>query len=194
MSIAQPRNVTIIDNVISRSRVSDVILVLAGVVLTALAAQVQIPALPVPFTLQTLAVLVIGATYGSSRGAITMGAYAIFGVLGFPVFAGGASGVSVIFGATGGFVLGFIFAAALIGRLAELNWSSDALKMFVSYVLGSIVIYAIGVPVLAISAFASDLVAAMTYMLPYLIWDAVKAVIAAALLPTAWVVVKAIKK
>jgi biotin transport system substrate-specific component len=157
VSIAQPRNVTIIDNVISRSRVSDVALVLVGVILTALAAQVQIPALPVPFTLQTLAVLVIGATYGSSRGAITMGAYAIFGVLGFPVFAGGASGIAVIFGATGGFLLGFIFAAALIGRLAELNWSSDALKMFVSYVLGSIVIYAIGVPVLAMSAFASDL-------------------------------------
>ena len=194
MSIAQPRNVTIIDNVISRSRVSDVVLVLVGVVLTALAAQVQIPALPVPFTLQTLAVLVIGATYGSSRGATTMGAYAVVGVLGFPVFAGGASGIAVIFGATGGFLLGFIFAAALIGRLAELNWSSDALKMFVSYVLGSAVIYAIGVPVLAMSAFASDLVAAMTYMLPYLIWDAVKAVIAAALLPTAWVVVKAIKK
>jgi len=194
VSIAQSRNVTIIDNVISRSRVSDVVLVLVGVVLTALAAQVQIPALPVPFTLQTLAVLVIGATYGSSRGAITMGAYAVVGVLGFPVFAGGASGIAVIFGATGGFLLGFIFAAALIGRLAELNWSSDALKMFVSYVLGSAVIYAIGVPVLAMSAFASDLVAAMTYMLPYLIWDAVKAVIAAALLPTAWVVVKAIKK
>ena len=194
MSIAQPRNVTIIDKVISRSRVSDVVLVLAGVLLTALAAQVQIPALPVPFTLQTLAVLVIGATYGSSRGAITMGAYAIVGVLGFPVFAGGASGVAVIFGATGGFLLGFIFAAALIGRLAELKWSSDALRMFVSYVLGSIVIYAIGVPVLAMSAFASDLVAATTYMLPYLIWDAVKAVIAAALLPTAWVIVKAIKK
>jgi biotin transport system substrate-specific component len=166
---------------------------LAGVLLTALAAQVQIPALPVPFTLQTLAVLVIGATYGSSRGAITMGAYAVVGVLGFPVFAGGASGIDVIFGATGGFLLGFIFAAALIGRLAELNWSSDALRMFVSYVLGSIVIYAIGVPVLAMSAFASDLVAATTYMLPYLIWDAVKAVFAAALLPTAWVVVKKIK-
>jgi len=193
VSIAQPRNVTIIDSVVSRSRVSDVVLVLAGVLLTALAAQVQIPALPVPFTLQTLAVLVIGATYGSSRGAITMGAYAVVGVLGFPVFAGGASGIDVIFGATGGFLLGFIFAAALIGRLAELNWSSDALRMFVSYVLGSIVIYAIGVPVLAMSAFASDLVAATTYMLPYLIWDAVKAVFAAALLPTAWVVVKKIK-
>jgi biotin transport system substrate-specific component len=193
VSIAQPRNATIIDNVISRSRVSDVALVLAGVVITALAAQVQIPAVPVPFTLQTLAVLVIGATYGASRGAITMGAYALVGVLGFPVFAGGASGFSVILGATGGFLLGFIFAAALIGRLAELSWSSNALKMFVSYVLGSVIIYAIGVPVLAMSAFASDVVAAATYMMPYLIWDAVKALIAAALLPSAWLLVKKIK-
>lgn len=193
VSIAQPRNVTIIDNVISRSRVSDVALVIAGVLLTALAAQVQIPAVPVPFTFQTLAVLVIGATYGASRGAITMGAYGLVGVIGFPVFAGGASGISVILGATGGFILGFVFAAALIGRLAELNWSSDAEKMFVSYILGSVVIYAIGIPVLGLSAFASDLVAATTYMLPYLVWDAVKAVIAAALLPTAWVIVKKIK-
>jgi biotin transport system substrate-specific component len=56
------------------------------------------------------------------------------------------------------------------------------------------VIYAIGVPVLAMSAFASDLIAATTFMLPYLVWDAVKAVIAAALLPSAWALVKAIKK
>lgn len=194
VSIAQTRNTTIIDNVISRSRVSDVFLVLAGVVLTALAAQVQIPAVPVPFTLQTLAVLVIGASYGSSRGAITMGAYATAGVIGFPVFAGGASGFDVIVGATGGFLLGFIFAAALIGRMAELNWSSQSLKMFVSYALGSLVIYAIGVPVLAMSAFSSDLFAATSYMMPYLIWDAVKAVVAAALLPLAWKAVKAIKK
>ena len=193
MSIAQTRNATIVDSVISRSLASDVVLVLVGVVLTALAAQVQIPALPVPFTLQTLAVLVIGATYGASRGAITMGAYAVVGVIGFPVFAGGASGIDVIFGATGGFLLGFIFAASLIGRLAELNWSSDAIKMFVSYVLGSAVIYAIGVPVLAMSAFSSDLIAAATYMMPYLIWDAVKAIAAAAILPTAWVIVKKIK-
>ena len=194
MSIAQPRNATIIDNVISRSLASDIVLVIAGVMLTSLAAQVQIPAVPVPFTLQTLAVLVIGATYGASRGAITMAVYAVVGVLGFPVFAGGASGSEVLLGATGGFILGFIFAAALIGRLAELNWSSNALRMFVSYVLGSVVIYAIGVPVLAMSAFASDLIAATTFMLPYLVWDAVKAVIAAALLPSAWALVKAIKK
>jgi biotin transport system substrate-specific component len=193
VSIAQPKNLTIVDSVISRSRATDVVLVVGGVLLTALAAQVQIPAVPVPFTLQTLAVLVIGATLGSTRGAITMGAYGLLGALGLPVFAGGGSGFGVVFGATGGFILGFIFAAALIGRLAELNWSSEIAKMFASYVLGSAVIYAIGVPVLAMSAFSSDLIAASVYMLPYLIWDAVKAVIAAALLPGAWALVKKIQ-
>lgn len=194
MSIAQPRNLTIIDTVISRSRVSDVALVSAGVLITALAAQVSIPALPVPFTLQTLAVLLIGATYGASRGAITMAVYAVVGVLGAPVFAEGNSGLDVILGARGGFIIGFIFAAALIGRMAELKWSSNFAKMTASYVLGSLAIYAVGIPVLAMAAFSSDLVAAAVAMTPYLVWDAVKALIAGALLPTAWALVKAVKK
>jgi biotin transport system substrate-specific component len=194
VSIAQSRNLTLIDTVISRSRVSDVALVSAGVLITALAAQVSIPALPVPFTLQTLAVLLIGATYGASRGAITMAIYAVVGVLGAPVFAEGNSGIDVILGARGGFILGFIFAAALIGRMAELKWSSNFAKMTASYVLGSLAIYAVGIPVLAMAAFSSDLVAASVAMTPYLVWDAVKALIAGALLPSAWALVKAIKK
>ena len=173
---------------------SDIVLVALGVTLTALAAQVQIPALPVPFTLQTLAVLLIGATYGGSRAAITMTSYVLVGLAGVPVFAGGASGVEKLFGATGGFLIGFIFASLLTGYLAELNWSSNALKMFVSFSLGSIVIYAIGVPVLAMVAFKSDLVAAISYMFPYLIWDAVKAVLAAGIVPGAFALVKQIKK
>jgi biotin transport system substrate-specific component len=194
VSIAQPRNLTIIDSVISRSRVSDIALVSVGVLLTAVAAQIQIPAFPVPFTFQTLAVLLIGATYGASRGAITMALYAAIGVLGAPVFSNASSGIEVLLGARGGFIIGFIFAAALIGKLAEMNWSSAALKMFASYVLSSLVIYAIGVPVLAMSAFSSDLFAAAVVMAPFLIWDAVKAVIAAAVLPAAWSIVKKIKK
>ena len=194
VSIAQTRNLTFIDTIINRSRVSDVALVSGGVLLTALAAQVQIPAVPVPFTLQTLAVLLIGATYGASRGAITMGLYALVGVLGAPVFAGGLSGVEVLLSARGGFIIGFIFAAALIGRMAELKWSSNFAKMTASYVLGSLAIYAIGIPVLAMAAFSSDLVAATIAMSPYFIWDAVKAVIAGALLPSAWALVKSVKK
>ena len=193
MSIAQTRNLTFIDTVISRSRVSDVALVSAGVLITALAAQVSIPAFPVPFTLQTLAVLLIGATYGAARGAITMGLYALVGVLGAPVFAEGNSGLAVLFGARGGFIIGFIFAAALIGRMAELKWSSNFLKMTASYVLGSLA-YAVGIPVLAMVAFSSDLIAATVVMAPFFIWDAVKAVIAGALLPSAWALVKSIKK
>ncbi len=196
VSIAQTRNLTFIDTVISRSRVSDVALVSAGVLITALAAQVSIPALPVNFTLQTLAVLLIGATYGAARGAITMGLYALVGVLGAPVFSDGASGLSVLLSVRGGFIIGFIFAAALIGWMAELKWSSTFLKMTASYVLGSIAIYAVGIPVLAMLSptLNSDLVAATVAMSPYFIWDAVKAVIAGALLPSAWALVKSIKK
>ena len=193
MSIVQPRNTTIIDRVISRTLATDIALVAAGVFLTFVAAQLQIPAVPVPFTFQTLAVLLIGATYGCARGAITMGVYAVLGALGLPLFAGASSGFDVIFGATGGFILGFIVAAALIGRLAERNWSSSVPRMLVSYVLSSAVIYAVGVPVLAMVAFKSDVLAASVFMTPYLLWDAVKAVFAAALLPTAWALVKKIK-
>ena len=193
MSIAQPRNVTIIDNVISRSRVSDVALVLAGVALTALSAQVSIPAFPVPFTFQTLAVLVIGSTFGAARGAITMGLYALVGALGLPVFEGASSGLSVLFGYSGGFIIGFIFAAALAGRLAELQWSSNVLKALVGFVMSTVVIYGFGIPVLAMHAYGSDLLAATQDMLPYLGWDFAKSVIAAGLIPSAWLLVKKIK-
>jgi biotin transport system substrate-specific component len=196
VSIAQPRNLTLIDTVISRSRVSDIALVSVGVLLTALAAQVEfyVPPVPVPFTLQTLAVLLIGATYGAARGATTLAVYALVGLVGFPVFSNGGSGFSVFFGATGGFIIGFIFAAALIGRLAELKWSSNILKMIAGYVISSVVIYSIGIPVLAMAAYSSDLIKAVSVMAPYLAWDAVKALIAGALLPAAWAAVKAIKK
>jgi biotin transport system substrate-specific component len=193
LSIAQSNKITLVDRIIPRSFVGDVVLVLAGVLLTTLSAQVQIATSPVPFTFQTFAVLVIGATYGASRGAITMGSYAIVGLLGLPVFADWSAGPQVIFGATGGFIIGFIFAAALTGRLAELNWSSHYSKMFASFALGSVVIYSLGIPVLAMTAFGSDLLAAATYMLPYLLWDAVKALLATALIPTAWLIVKKIK-
>ena len=194
MSIAQAQNITLIDKLVPRTLLNNLILVLAGVAVTALSAQLSIPAIPVPFTFQTLAVLVIGSTYGAARGSITMAAYALVGALGFPVFAESSSGLEIIFGATGGFIIGFIFAAAVAGRLAELNWSSNALKALASFVVSTVVIYGLGVPVLAMNAFGSDLLAATSYMLPYLVWDAAKAVIAAALIPGAWLLVNNLKK
>ena len=194
MSIAQTQNITLIDKLVSRNLINNIILVVAGVALTALSAQLSIPALPVPFTFQTLAVLVIGSTYGAARGAITMGAYALVGALGLPVFADASSGLNVLFGYSGGFIIGFIFAAALAGRLAELKWSSNVLKALVGFVMSTVVIYGLGIPVLSMNAYDSDLLAATQGMLPYLGWDFVKSVIAAGLIPSAWLLVKKLDK
>jgi len=194
VSIAQTQNITLIDKLVSRTLINNIILVVAGVALTALSAQLSIPALPVPFTFQTLAVLVIGSTYGAARGAITMGAYALVGALGLPVFADASSGFNVLFGYSGGFIIGFIFAAALAGRLAELKWSSNVLKALVGFAMSTVVIYGLGIPVLAMNAYDSDLLAATQGMLPYLGWDFVKSVIAAGLIPSAWLLVKKLDK
>lgn len=194
MSIAQSPNITLIDKLVARTLINNIILVVAGVALTALSAQISIPAFPVPFTLQTLAVLVIGSTYGSSRGAITLSAYALVGALGLPVFEGASSGLNVLFGYSGGFIIGFIFAAALAGKLAELNWSSNVLKALVGFVLSTAVIYGLGIPVLAMNSYSSNLLAATQDMLPYLGWDFVKAVIASGVIPSAWLLVKKLDK
>lgn len=191
MSLTLAVRPTLIDRVIPRSLAADIALVTAGAALTGIAAQIQIPASPVPFTFQTLVVLLVGATLGSVRGALSMFLYAILGVAGLPVFAplsdgSHASGLAAITGATFGFVVGFIAASAVVGFLAERNWSSHAVKMFVSYAIGTVVIYAFGIPVLASVVAKGDLAVAAGFMAPYLVWDTVKAIAAAALLPLAW--------
>lgn len=198
MSVLSVNRKTIVDVVIPRSVAADAALVAAGAALTAVAAQISIPASPVPFTFQTLAVLLVGAALGSVRGALSMGLYALLGVIGLPVFAplkdgSHAVGIQAVLGATFGFVIGFIAAAFVVGLLAERNWSSHSIKMFVSYAVGSLVIYAFGIPVLAAVATGGDIAIAAGIMTPFLIWDAVKAIAAAALLPLAWAGVKKIK-
>lgn len=198
MSVIAISRTTIIDRVVPKSIAADVALIASGAALTAVAAQISIPASPVPFTLQTLTVLLVGAAIGSVRGALSMVLYAVLGVIGLPVFAplrdgSHAVGMQAVLGATFGFVIGFIAAAFVVGLLAERNWSSHAVKMFVTYAIGSLVIYAFGIPVLAAVATKGDLIVAAGIMVPFLIWDAVKAVIAAALLPLAWAGVKKLK-
>lgn len=195
MSLTLVAKPTIVDRFIKRSLATDIALVAAGAALTAIAAQISIPAYPVPFTLQTLVVLLVGATLGSRRGLLSLGLYALIGLAGVPVFAPKADGSHVVgidafVGPTAGFIFGFIAAAFLVGLLAERKWSSHVLKTFIAFVTGSAVIYLIGVPVLATAAFAGDFTAAINYMVPFMVWDVVKAVIAAGLLPGAWLLVK----
>jgi biotin transport system substrate-specific component len=194
--VAKP---TIVDRFVKRSLVADIALVFSGAALTAIAAQIAIPAYPVPFTLQTLVVLLVGATLGSRRGGLSLGVYALAGLAGLPVFAPKADGSHVVglaafVGPTAGFILGFVIAAYVIGLLAERKWSSNVLKTFVAFVVGSSIIYLVGIPALSAFAFNGDIAAALTYMLPFMLWDVVKAVIAAGLLPGAWLLVNKIQK
>ena len=194
--VAKP---TIVDRFVKRSLVADIALVFSGAALTAIAAQIAIPAYPVPFTLQTLVVLLVGATLGSRRGGLSLGVYALAGLAGLPVFAPKADGSHVVgfeafVGPTAGFILGFVIAAYVIGLLAERKWSSNVLKTFVAFVVGSSIIYLVGIPALSAFAFNGDIAAAVTYMVPFMLWDVVKAVIAASLLPGAWLLVNKIQK
>lgn len=179
----------LIDRVVPRTLSTDVALVLGGAVLTAFAAQIAIPMWPVPITGQTFAVLLVGAVLGASRGALSLLAYFSMGALGLPVFTGAVSGVT--FGTTFGYQVGFIAAAAIVGWLAQLGWHKKPMGVLASFAVGNAIIYLFGLPWLSFAltnlGLASDLVSVLAAgLIPFLVGDAIKMILAAALLPTAW--------
>jgi biotin transport system substrate-specific component len=150
-------------------------------------------------TLQTFVVLLVGTTLGPLRGALSMALYLLMGVLGLPVFADGGSGSLFAF-TSGGFIIGFIAAAALVGWLAQREWDRRFVGTLVSFLAGSAVTYVFGLPWLYYSlanlgpavwsdVLGYDSVLAATVgagVLPFLIGDLLKALLAGALLPIAW--------
>lgn len=164
------------------------VLVIAGAALTALAAQLAftVPWTPVPYTGQTAAVLLVGTALGARKGAASMALYVLLGLVGLPVYAGGAHGVGRLFGLTGGYLLGFIVASALVGRLAEHAWDRSRIGAALLMALGNLVIYLIGVPVLAIVGGLAWTDAVQGGALVFLPWDAAKIAVAALALPLAW--------
>lgn len=164
------------------------LLVVAGVALTALAAQVRfvVPGSPVPFTGQTAAVLLTGAALGSRLGGASMLLYVVLGAMGLPIFNGGASGVGQLLGVTGGYLIGFVVAATLVGWLAERGWDRTVPQAALLMVLGNLVIYLIGVPVLAAAADMSLGNAVDAGALRFIPGDALKIALAAGVLPAAW--------
>lgn len=187
MSIALTHRSTVVDRFVKKSLTADIALVLAGTAITSIAAQLSIPNQPVPFTFQTLAVLLVGSTLGAVRGGLSLAIYALIGALGAPVFTAQGHGVDYLFGATGGYIIAFIFAAALVGFLAEKGWSKSSIGMIASYVIGSAIIYGIGATWLTYGYLNGDWNKGMAFgVLPFLIWDAIKAFVAAAIVPEAW--------
>ena len=174
--------------VLPKSRVASIAAVVGFAAFTALAAQVsfRIPPIEVPFTGQTMAVLLTGGVLGSRRGAASMILYVLAGAVGLPVYTEQSSGFDTFVGATGGYLIGFIVAAFVIGKFAELRWDRTVPKSVVGFVLGSAIIYLFGVVGLMINL-EMDLAGAIANgLLPFLAWDAIKAAAAALLIPAAW--------
>lgn len=190
---AAPRLV-LADRVITRSLATDAVLVTAGAVLVALFAQLYVPLWPVPVTGQTLAVLLVGSTLGAARGAIAMALYAVVGIIGLPVFSEGTSGLGIVAGPTGGYIIGFIVSAALVGLLAERAWDRKILKAVVTFAAGTLVVFAIGLPWLAVVLGLNLEQTLQAGLYPFLIGGAIKAAIAAGLLPLAWLGANKLKR
>ncbi len=171
--------------------VRDALLVLGGSLLVAAFAQIRIvlPFTPVPLTGQTLAVLLVGAALGKNHASISMLLYLGMGIVGMPVFAGGAQGLAYLSGATGGYLIGFVAAAYIIGWLAEQGLDRDFRTAFLPFLVGEIVIYTFGVTWLTV--YVGDLSKALVLGFhPFLVGDAIKIALAVLLLPAAWKLVR----
>lgn len=160
------------------------VLVLLGTGLLTLSAKAQVPFVPVPMTLQTLVVLLLGAAYGWRLGAATVGAYLIEGAAGLPVFAGPMAGPAYLAGPTGGFLLGFLLAAAVVGVLAERGWNRTPARLVALMALGHLVIFAAGLAWLA--QFAGFARAWTLGAEPFVLATLLKTALAAALLQAGW--------
>jgi len=173
----------------------DIVLVVAGAAFTALMAQVSIrmPNELVPITGQTLAVGLVGATLGSRRGASSLGLYVVCGLF-LPVYSEGGSGIDVIWGATGGYLIGFVVAAYVIGLLAERGADRKVLTAFVAFAAAQLIIFGIGVPWLKVSADLSWGDAIHSGFTIFILGGLIKAAVGAAVLPSAWGLVRKFEK
>lgn len=183
------------------ARLRHIVLIVVGAIIVALTAQfqirLQVAETPVPITGQTFGVLLVGGALGLRRGALALLLYLALGLF-LPVYAGGDSGVDRfatqeggrwVLGATGGYLIGFVFAAALVGWLAELGWDRRLIGAVGAMVLGNILIYALGTGWL-MAATGIDLATGIAKgVTPFLVGDAIKLLAVAALFPAAWWVV-----
>lgn len=187
MSMVSARPLTLADVAMPRAGVlQNVVLVVLASLLTAAAAQVEIrlPWTPVPITGQTFMVLLTGAVLGARRAFLAMALYLVEGSCGLPFFAGGAAGLAKLLGPSGGYLIAFPFAALVTGLLAERAWDRKPVTMFFAMLLGSTVIFALGLAQLSRFVPAGQLVA--TGLAPFVIGDFVKSALAAGVFPLAW--------
>jgi biotin transport system substrate-specific component len=169
-------------------------LVAGGVALVGLSAQIafHLSFTPVPITLQTFAVALVGTTYGANLGALTLLAYYLAGMV-LPIYSEGDSGWDKATGPTAGYLIGFIVAAWLMGRLAEQRWDRRLSSSIALMLTGSVVIYALGLAWLSIDLDWSFQQTLEGGLYPFLVGDMVKLYAAAALVPATWKLVERLR-
>ena len=175
---------------LEKNIIFDVVIIILGSVFVALSSQLAfyLPFSPIPITGQTFAVLFIGAVLGSRRGGLSLALYVLEGLIGLPVFAGGTGGMAIFFGPTAGYLVGFIPAAILVGYLSEKGYSRNRISMFFVLLLGLTVIYFFGV--FRLLSFVEYEKVFIFGIAPFLVGDAIKAVMAMILIPSGWKLIK----
>lgn len=189
-----------------RARMRNLVLAVCGSLFVAICAQVQVPMWPVPVTMQTFAVMAIGMAFGARLGAMTLALYMAEGAVGLPVFAGFAGGPGVILGPTGGYIVGFVLAAWLIGRLAERGWDRKLWSATAANLAGTVMLYVPGLlwlayfywltSTLSVAETGADTVlgaVVATGLTPFLLGAALKIALASALVCAGWSVLNRLR-
>jgi len=171
-------------------RIKQVALVVLGIVALAVAAKIKVPVpgSPVLMSMGTFAVLTVGAAYGARLGLVTILGYMIIGAIGFDVFQSSTAdlnGLSYMMGSTGGYLLGYVMATVVLGMFARAGWDRSAGKMALAMLAGNVIIYVPGLIWLGM-LYGWDQPILQWGLTPFLIGDALKLALAAALLPAVW--------
>ena len=170
------------------SRLHQVLLVMLGTVLLAISAQINVPFYPVPMTMQTFMVLIIGATYGWRLGGVTLIAYLIEGAIGLPVFAEAKAGPQWLVGPTGGYLAGFVLAAIVCGYLTQRGFGRTLGSALVVFLAGAATIFAFG---LAWLSYLIGVDKAIEFgLMPFIFSEPTKIALATVLLPSCWKLVR----
>jgi biotin transport system substrate-specific component len=183
---ATPMTATLVETFwsgVAGSNLRKAVLVLAGTVLLAASAHIKVPFWPVPMTMQTFVVLMIGAAFGARLAGATVLAYLVEGALGLPVFATGA-GLAYMAGPTAGYLAGFLVAATIVGWFADRGHGRSILTTLIAFLIGEAVILSLGAGWLAVLFGPEKVVSAG--LLPFLPGEIAKVALACATLPLLW--------
>lgn len=171
-------------NITENTKINNVLIAIFGSLAIAVATQIAIPLHPVPITLQTFAALLVGMVLGPKQGSAAVSLYLFEGICGLPVFSNFSYGPAVIFGPTGGYLIGFVFAALIAGCLLQRGWAKRSTTTFLAALLGDIALFACGY--LMLSYLVGFHKAYLCGVAPFYLVEAIKLAILTAIVPYCW--------